>query len=68
MTALSADRNPFLLMLQPEVVLAAIEKSEKLGRLNRHLCRPLDRPLMQPAVDADGRRLQQPRLDDEDEL
>ncbi len=38
------QRNPFMLMLHPEVVLAAIEKSERLGQLNRHLCRPLDRP------------------------
>lgn len=37
-------RNPFLLMVNPEVVLAAVEKSERLGQLNRHLCRPLDRP------------------------
>lgn len=37
------DRNPFMLMINPEVVLAAIEKSERLGQLNRHLCRPLDR-------------------------
>ncbi len=36
--------NPFMLMLNPEIVLAAIEKSERLGQLNRHLCRPLDRP------------------------
>ncbi len=36
-------RNPFLLMISPEVVLAAVEKSERLGQLNRHLCRPLDR-------------------------
>jgi hypothetical protein len=36
-------RNPFMLMLNPEVVLAAMEKSERLGQLNRHLCRPLDR-------------------------
>ncbi|MCY7314592.1 MAG: hypothetical protein LH480_02960 [Rubrivivax sp.] len=36
-------RNPFMLMLNPEFVLAAIEKSERLGQLNRHLCRPLDR-------------------------
>jgi hypothetical protein len=35
--------NPFLLMISPEVVLAAVEKSERLGQLNRHLCRPLDR-------------------------
>ena len=38
-------RNPFLLMINPEVVLAAVEKSERLGQLNRQLCRPLDRPL-----------------------
>jgi hypothetical protein len=36
-------RNPFMLMLHPEVVLAAVERSERLGQLNRHLCRPLDR-------------------------
>jgi hypothetical protein len=40
----TAERNPFMLMTNPEVVLAAIEKSERLGQLNRHLCRPLDRP------------------------
>lgn len=48
--------NPFMLMIQPEVVLAAIEKSERLGRLNRHLCRPLDRQVSTgpaPAVEAD---------------
>ncbi len=40
----ASQRNPFMLMIHPEVVLAAIEKSERLGQLNRHLCRPLDRP------------------------
>lgn len=44
-----AERNPFMLMLHPEVVLAAMEKSERLSGLNRHLCRPLDRPA--PATD-----------------
>ena len=38
-----SERNPFMLLLHPEAVLAAVEKSERLGRLNRHLCRPLDR-------------------------
>jgi hypothetical protein len=37
-------QNPFMLMLNPEVVLAAMERSERLNQLNRHLCRPLDRP------------------------
>lgn len=35
--------NPFMLMLNPELVLAAMEKSERLSQLNRHLCRPLDK-------------------------
>ena len=44
MTQSAAVRNPFMLMLNPEIVLAAIEKSERLGQLNRRLCRPLDKP------------------------
>jgi len=44
MTQSEAVRNPFMLMLNPEIVLAAIEKSERLSQLNRHLCRPLDKP------------------------
>jgi hypothetical protein len=53
----SQVRNPFMLMLQPEVVLAAIQNSERLERLNRHLCRPLDQQQIafasrQAAVDA----------------
>ena len=42
------ERNPFMLLMHPEVVLAAVEKSEHLGQLNRHLCRPLDRQGPQP--------------------
>jgi len=37
--------NPFMLLLHPEVVIAAMEKSERLSQLNRHLCRPLDKIL-----------------------
>lgn len=44
MSQVATVSNPFLLMVSPEVVLAAVEKSERLGALNRHLCRPLDRP------------------------
>ncbi len=46
----SLVHNPFILMTNPEVVIAAIERSERLGQLNRQLCRPLDRP----AVPANG--------------
>ena len=38
--------NPFQLMLNPEAVVAAVERSERLSQLNRHLCRPLDRPVL----------------------
>ena len=38
--------NPFQMLIEPEVILAAVEKSERLGQLNRHLCRPLDRPVL----------------------
>lgn len=44
MTEQTHVHNPFMLMTHPEVVLAAVERSERLDRLNRRLCRPLDRP------------------------
>jgi hypothetical protein len=53
MTQHASPRNPFMLMLNPEVVLAAIEKSERLGQLNRHMCRPLDRAAGTPSMSGD---------------
>jgi hypothetical protein len=47
----SLVQNPFMMMLSPESVIAAMERSEKLGRLNRRMCHPLDR---QAAPDSDG--------------
>lgn len=44
MTHQVTEGNPFMMLTNPEVVLAAIAKSERLGKLNRQLCRPLDRP------------------------
>ncbi|GDX56114.1 hypothetical protein LBMAG30_02770 [Comamonadaceae bacterium] len=38
--------NPFSLMMEPELVLQAMERSEQLQRLRRHKLRPLDRPLI----------------------
>jgi hypothetical protein len=45
MSQQTPERNPFMLLVHPEAVFAAVEKSERLGSLNRHLCRPLDRPI-----------------------
>lgn len=51
----ASQHNPFMLMMNPEVVLAAIEKSERLGQLNSQMCRPLDRiPAGAPEAIADA--------------
>jgi hypothetical protein len=34
--------DPFDLLLTPDTVLQAMERSEHLGRLRRRICRPLD--------------------------
>lgn len=57
MTQPNAEHNPFMLLVHPEAVFAAMEKSERLGRLNRHLCRPLDRvvgPAAAPETEAES--------------
>lgn len=38
--------NPFMMLTSPETILQAVERSERLGRLKRRICRPLDRPLI----------------------
>lgn len=38
--------DPFAMMMNPEAVLQAIDRSERLARLQRRICRPLDKPLI----------------------
>lgn len=38
--------NPFALMMDPESVVAAMGRSERLALLNRQVFRPLDKPLV----------------------
>jgi hypothetical protein len=38
--------NPFALMMNPAEVLQAVELSGRLDRLQRRICRPLDKPLI----------------------
>lgn len=40
--------NPFMMMLHPEVIIAAMEASERLKALNSHQCRPLDKVVPSP--------------------
>lgn len=37
--------NPFELMMNPEAVLQAMARSDRLERLQRRVCRPLDKPV-----------------------
>lgn len=47
----AASANPFALMLDPQSVLRAVEHSERLGRLQARVCRPLDKPLIPKVSD-----------------
>ena len=38
--------NPFVMLTDPVTILQAVERSERLNGLQRHVCRPLDRPLI----------------------
>jgi hypothetical protein len=38
--------NPFSLMMEPELVLKAMERSKSLRTLPRHKLRPLDKPVI----------------------
>jgi hypothetical protein len=45
-TAEQLIANPFSLMLNPSEVFEALERSDRLSRLQRRVCRPLDKPLI----------------------
>ena len=44
MQAANLSANPFMLMMEPEAVIHAMEHSKVVRRLRHHKYRPLDRP------------------------
>jgi hypothetical protein len=54
MQTLPRAANPFALLLNPQAVIAQIEGSERLERLHRRVCRPLDKPLLGGAADGES--------------
>ena len=46
MTTTALALNPFSLMMEPELVLQTMERSQQLRSLRRHKLRPLDKPLI----------------------
>ena len=53
---LSTELNPFTLMMDPERVLATMERSAELRGLRRHKLRPMDKPLIPLTQEALARR------------
>lgn len=45
-TTAALELNPFSLMMEPELVLQTMERSQQLRNLRRHKMRPLDKPLI----------------------
>lgn len=45
--------NPFALLMDPEAVFKTLETSGRLERLQRRVCRPLDKPLIPKTGAAD---------------
>ena len=50
-SSLEVSINPFALMMDPDTVLAAVQRSERLNRLTSQVFRPLDKPML-PRVGA----------------
>ena len=47
--------NPFVLMLDPEAVISAMETSTTLRGIRGRICRPLDKPLIPKIFDTAAR-------------
>ena len=50
MRSIQTRANPFTMMMDPEAILQAVERSDRLNRLQRRVCRPLDKPLIPKIV------------------
>jgi hypothetical protein len=60
--------DPFALMMHPERVVQAMERSDRLARLQRRVCHPLDKPFIACKVEElhefDSRIDAQPEADE----
>ena len=46
--------NPFALLIDPQAIFDQIARSERLERLQRRVCHPLDKPLLPLEGDAES--------------
>lgn len=45
-TSFAALADPFAMLITPDLVVSAVERSDRLARLQRRVYRPLDKPLI----------------------
>lgn len=57
--------NPFGLMMNPQSILEAVERSERLSGLQRRICRPLDKPIIPRLGTAEADAALEEAFDDE---
>ena len=55
MSTAATRLNPFVLMLDPEAVISAMETSATLRGIRGRICRPLDKPLIPKIFDSAAR-------------
>ena len=55
MSTTATRLNPYVLMLDPEAVISAMESSANLRGLRQRICRPLDKPLIPKIYDTAAR-------------
>jgi hypothetical protein len=65
MNSFAHRTNPFVLMLDPEAVISAMESSQPLRGLRGRVCRPLDKPLIPKLFDTTVREFDA-AIDDEE--
>lgn len=68
MKTTALELNPFSLMMEPELVLQTMERSQQLRGLRRHKLRPLDKPLIPYTKEALASRAAFDAAIDADEL
>lgn len=59
--------NPFALMMNPDDVLHAMQASDRLDRLQRRICKPLDKPML-PKAGADQQSAFDHEVDDSEDV
>lgn len=46
MNTVQLSANPFAMMIDPQAVITAMDRSDRLARLRRQVYHPLDKPLL----------------------